>query len=197
MTSRKKRATSQANGSKSRGPKTKTGKTRSSQNALRHGLSVVNRHHPAHGGEIRRTAEAICEGDTEGPWFGPAVVIAECQLVLRCIEMEKAFRIERLRDSSTYPFSTPVLVGALHKLRRSCIEFREIKARLIAAEKTKSQRPPRKAKPDRSELAALRLAMPDLVPLERYERRAWSRQKRAIKEFISLKSRAIDQPPEQ
>jgi hypothetical protein len=34
----------------------------------------------------------------------------------------------------------------------------------------------------------MRHAMPDLDRLERYERRAWSRWKRAIRDFISIKS---------
>jgi hypothetical protein len=32
-----------------------------------------------------------------------------------------------------------------------------------------------------------RAAIGDLIRLERYERRAWSRQKRAIREFIALR----------
>jgi hypothetical protein len=34
----------------------------------------------------------------------------------------------------------------------------------------------------RTEYEALEEAIPDLIRLERYERRAWSRQKRAIQE---------------
>jgi hypothetical protein len=44
----------------------------------------------------------------------------------------------------------------------------------------------------RNEYEALEEAVPDLVRLERYERRAWSRQQRAIQEFVLLKfSRAM------
>jgi hypothetical protein len=36
-------------------------------------------------------------------------------------------------------------------------------------------------------------AFPDLIRLDRYERRAWSRQKRAIRNFMNMKlKRAID-----
>jgi len=41
----------------------------------------------------------------------------------------------------------------------------------------------------RGEFDAMRLALPDLKRLERYERRAWSRRKRAIRDFIEIKSR--------
>jgi hypothetical protein len=43
------------------------------------------------------------------------------------------------------------------------------------------------------EFAALGEAVPDLIRLDRYERRAYSRQKRAIRNFMNMKlKRAID-----
>jgi hypothetical protein len=42
----------------------------------------------------------------------------------------------------------------------------------------------------RDEFDAMRCAMPDLDRLERYERRAWSRRKRAIRSFIEIKARS-------
>jgi hypothetical protein len=43
------------------------------------------------------------------------------------------------------------------------------------------------ARRERNEYDALEEAIPDLIRLERYERRAWSRQRRAIREFLNLK----------
>jgi len=43
------------------------------------------------------------------------------------------------------------------------------------------------ARRERNEYDALEEAVPDLIRLERYERRAWSRQRRAIREFLNLK----------
>jgi hypothetical protein len=44
----------------------------------------------------------------------------------------------------------------------------------------------------RNDYEALEEAIPDLIRLERYERRAWSRQKRAIQQFVLMKfSRAM------
>jgi hypothetical protein len=43
----------------------------------------------------------------------------------------------------------------------------------------------------RTEYEALEEAIPDLIRLERYERRAWSRQKRAIQEFVQQHRVAI------
>ena len=42
----------------------------------------------------------------------------------------------------------------------------------------------------RDEHEALKAAAPDLVRLDRYEHRAWSRQKRAIAEFMMIKARS-------
>ena len=48
---------------------------------------------------------------------------------------------------------------------------------------------------ERDEFAALEEAAPDLIRLDRYERRAWSRQKRAIGDFMNMKlMRAIHAP---
>jgi len=45
---------------------------------------------------------------------------------------------------------------------------------------------------ERDEFDAMREAMPDLERLGRYERRAWSRQKRAMREFIAIKASSFD-----
>jgi hypothetical protein len=44
----------------------------------------------------------------------------------------------------------------------------------------------------RDEYEASQAAIRDLVRLDRYERRAWSRQKRAIREFIRIKTAGLD-----
>jgi hypothetical protein len=43
------------------------------------------------------------------------------------------------------------------------------------------------ARQERDKYDALEEAMPDLIRLDRYVRRAWSRQRRAIREFLNLK----------
>ena len=45
---------------------------------------------------------------------------------------------------------------------------------------------------ERDEFDAMREAMPDLERLVRYERRACSRRKRAMREFMAIKTRAVD-----
>lgn len=50
-------------------------------------------------------------------------------------------------------------------------------------------------KQERDEYEALQAAVQDLIRLERYERRAWSRQKRAIREFIAVRVYSISRIP--
>ncbi len=54
---------------------------------------------------------------------------------------------------------------------------------------------------ERDQYEALEEGIPDLLRLERYERRAWARQKRAMREFLNLKftetlikQRILEQP---
>jgi hypothetical protein len=72
-------------------------------------------------------------------------------------------------------FSPPVVVAIVFALAWTSCLYRSL--------------PRRKPIKSRDEFDALRLAMPDLDRLARYERRAWSRQKRAFREFIEIKSR--------
>jgi hypothetical protein len=98
MTSPKKVAANRINGRKSRGPRTSSGKTRSSRNARRHGLAAFNTQDPAMSGQIKQLADAICHGDNDTLLREQAVAIAESQLWLSCIAWEKLAALERLRD---------------------------------------------------------------------------------------------------
>jgi hypothetical protein len=207
MISRAKAEASRNNGRKSRGPRTAAGKSCASHNALRHGLAALT-HKPAAFAEVERIAKAICNGDTNPLLFDQALVIAENEMVRRCVRGEAIAMIERLRDITVNPLSRDnSLTRAKVRFRRGKLRYKQLvqaKAKTIATttggEKNSLQeqesdaaqsQPTRMQKPikSRDEFDALRLAMPDLDRLARYERRAWSRQKRAFREFIEIKSR--------
>jgi hypothetical protein len=200
---------SRSNGRKSRGPRTAAGKSCASRNALRHGLAALT-YKPGLFPEIERIAKAICNGDTNPLLFEQALVIAENEMVLRCVSVERIAAIERLRDITAKPLSKRdnSVTRAKARFRQAKLRYRQLvqaKANNVAAnnrqgrnslqvqesEPVQSQ-PTRKQKPIklRDEFDALRLAMPDLDRLARYERRAWSRRKRAVCEFIEIKSRS-------
>ena len=207
MISRAKAEASRNNGRKSRGPRTAAGRSCASHNALRHGLAALT-YKPAAFAEVERIAKAICNGDTNPLLFDQALVIAENEMVRRCVRVEAIAMIERLRDITVNPLSRDnSLTRAKVRFRRGKLRYKQLvqaKAKTIAtttggeknslqeqeSEAAQSQ-PTRMQKPikSRDEFDALRLAMPDLDRLARYERRAWSRQKRAFREFIEIKSR--------
>jgi hypothetical protein len=62
----------------------------------------------------------------------------------------------------------------------------------LTIERARKQIKEREQIEGRDEHEALEAAIPDLTRLDRYERRAWSRQKRAIREFMRIKLAATD-----
>jgi hypothetical protein len=170
-------------------------------------LAAISRHNPALWPEIERIAKAICNGDANPLLFEQATVIAESEIVLRCMRLEKVRLIERLRDPRAKPLSQKDDSLARAKARFRLVKFRY--KRLLQSKPNNIAKPNgqgRKAsrgggseahqpRPTgaqkirtRDEFDALRHALPDLERLARYERRAWSRRKRAIRELIAIKA---------
>jgi hypothetical protein len=190
------------NGRKSRGPRTAAGKFRSSRNALRHGLAAISRHNPECLPEIERIANALCKGDTDPLLFEHALIFAENDYILRCVRTEGLAAIERLRDPTATPFTKPgeALARAKARIRQAKRAYEQLLTAKTknAATNSKdlasngSSEPIREPKPlaMRDEFDAVRLALPDLKRLERYERRGLSRRKRGIRDFIEIKSRS-------
>jgi hypothetical protein len=175
-------------------------RSRARRKTLRHGLAAITRHNPRLFPDIERMAKAICNGDTNPLLMEQALLIAENEILLRCVRLECIAVIERLRDKTLTP-----LTRRNNSLARAKIMFRAAKFRYKLLVRFKATDPWRsspqqqeseaaqltsKQKPIRSrdEFEAMRLAMPDLDRLARYERRAWSRRKRAIRDFITIKS---------
>ena len=200
MSSQARLAANRANAQKSRGPRSASGRTRASRNALRHGLAAISRHNPAYFPEIGRMATAYCEGDTDPLLFEQALIIAESDIILICLGAERLAAIERMRDPDAIPFSDSK--ASLARARARFAQAKRAYAQLvkakqakagstsdtgkasISAQKNKGPHPPAQ----RDECDAMCRAAPDLTRLERYERRAASRRNRAIREFIFIKS---------
>jgi hypothetical protein len=200
MSSQARLAANRANARKSRGPRSASGRTRASRNALRHGLAAISRHNPAYFPEIGRMASAYCEGDTDPLLFEQALIIAESDIILICLGAERLAAIERMRDPDAIPFSDSK--ASLARARARFAQAKRAYAQLvkakqakagstsdtgkasISAQKNKGPHPPAQ----RDECDAMCRAAPDLTRLERYERRAASRRNRAIREFIFIKS---------
>jgi len=201
MTSAKKVAANRINGRKSRGPRTGAGKARASRNARRHGLAVFNNKDPALAGRVRQMVDAICRGDDDPLVREYAVAIAESQLWLDCIEAEKLALIERLRDPMAYALTRHVRIAPAKARMRLCDvadRHQRVIDDLIENTKAAGRNPERQPLPpnleaaifedtERDDYESLREGVGDLVRLLRYERRAWSRRKRAVRAFMVIK----------
>jgi hypothetical protein len=98
MTSEKKIAANRANGKKSRGPNTVSGKLQSSRNAWRHGLAAAADAEPTASPAVKRMANAICGNEHGDPdLYDLAVTIARWQIVLLKVRAARIAAIERQR----------------------------------------------------------------------------------------------------
>jgi len=201
-------AANRANGRKSRGPRTPAGKSNSSRNAFRHGLGAITRKDPEVFAEIEPVAKAICNGATDPLLIEQALIIAENGFVLNCVQTEWIAAIERHRDRTATPLATGDLGFARAKARLKTAKLTyqilvDSSGKDAAASDAASTREAHVRSSGRRERAtfervtstlerdefdAMRSAMPVLDRLERYRRRAWSRQKRAIRRFIEIES---------
>jgi hypothetical protein len=204
--SEKKRAASRSNGARSRGPRTAAGKRNASRNALRHGFAALS-HRNTVSDEIYEFARMLCGGDNNRDLFELALAIAENDILLRSIRTECVAVVERLRDptaSALCKRDTSLatakaradqidLAGAeLDKIyaRFGVLSWEELSVEQIDQLESEAPRPGWRPPliEDRDECDALMAALPDLLRLSRYERRACSRRRRAIEKFIKLRT---------
>jgi hypothetical protein len=165
MTSTKKIAASRSNATKSTGPKTAQGKKQSRTNALRHGLAAIAPRDPATSAEIERLARWFCGEGATPEQYEHARAIAEEHIMLQRVETAYVAILERARNTA-----------------HDEVDQRGAKLGVTAGRETPTCAPP-PATP--SELDALRVALPQLVKLDRYMERALARHRRAIRAFVA------------
>jgi hypothetical protein len=164
MTSETKRAANRRNAARSTGPRSAASKTRASQNALRHGLAISLRHDPATRAEIERMAKLISGDGASRLKHELALVRAESEIVLRRARMARVAIIERA-------------MNAAH-LR---VDQGQPRGRPGPGADTDA---PATAAP--ADVEALRQALPQLVRLERYARRAFLRGDRTARRLAAI-----------
>jgi hypothetical protein len=208
VTSEKQIAANRINGQKSSGPRTARGKAKASRNALRHGLEAVP--DDATLQRIGRIVDAICGSHASALERELAAVIAESQVLIARVRGARIDAIERMRTASAtspmpaykfdaaqhrmidaakkdnYPKAMNILMRLVNKAVR---EHRlELADEYFAKQSlARGEVPPEVAKIyvcgkriPRSEVESACFAIPVLVSLERYERRAISRRRHAI-----------------
>jgi hypothetical protein len=170
MTSDKKIAANRLNAKKSIGPRTQRGKSRASRNAWRHGWAVAKTGHSKASAHVESMAKAICGGHGPPALYEQVVIIAECEMRLLKLRAARVAAIHRNRS---------VEPGARQPNELSGFPTTE---RCGAARSVVERAEPRQSE-DMDELHG---ALPELVRLDHYERRAISRRNRAIRMFEAI-----------
>src|SRR6516164_5177919 len=178
MTSARKIRANRANARSSTGPKTAKGRARSARNALRHGLSLPIVSNPTLSQEVAALARQIAEMDAAPEIKEPACRIAEAQVDLRRVRGLRHNLMARALSDRDYDSRVnwdKKLMTALRIVRR-CSRCEDVPREEVRFLSSKLEEPERFATII-SEIARR------LPALNRYERRALSRRKMAIRAF--------------
>lgn len=170
--------TNRANAGRSTGPRSAAGKARSAQNAVRHGLAVPVRADPEVSLEVRELAQRLSahDGDAE-----LALAVAEAQVDVRRIRTLRhaliAHALERFatRESVVEAKALGLLEKATDAMMKNQLDRAEVLIGSAHAMLTPVEDPCER------EAAVLRNLSGQLAKLDRYERRAVSRRKFAIR----------------
>jgi hypothetical protein len=218
MTTEREVAANRRNAAKSTGPRTRRGKATVSRNALRHGLASAIVGHGGEPEKVACLARLIAGKSSDGVRYEQAIIIAESWLSISRIRLFRVKAIERFRERMESPFfpGSPLpqeidglarqhalgniraardIIGRWAKATEAGVE--ELKAsvkelsggdaaRLVAFGESFEKQP---SKP-RTDAECFLLALSELCALERYERRALSRRRRAIRIFDALSASA-------
>lgn len=116
------------------GPRSAAGKAIASRNALRHGFSAALHRRPPAPEQIERLVRAICADDRDPAVVALAYKIAETQLLLSDVAMQKIAIVERLREPYANAFSRKdnSLQLATARALQAWLEHREIVAQIPA-----------------------------------------------------------------
>ena len=184
MTSDHKIKANRANAQASTGPKTADGRARAARNALRHGLSLPVCSNPALSEEVETLAREIAGPDANAETQDLARQVAEAQIDLRRVRYA---RHKLLSDALTDPHydnwreKMAVLGSLLRKKNAPDLPVEDFAAFL----KSMPQGPHKFA-------TILSQEAKQLLAMDRYERRALSRRKSAIRAFDETRGRPIN-----
>jgi hypothetical protein len=178
----------------STGPKTAAGKARAAQNAFRHGLNVSVLSDPLLAPEVEAMARKICGPDADAETLEWARRIAEAQIDLNRVRTSRRRLLTRFFVD---PYYQPKHVNRLElRLLKMALSGRlppGVPADVDAIKQMVNPKPPE----GEEKLAIIiKERVSELAVFDRYERRALSRRKAAIRNFQAARLRARPRPTE-
>jgi hypothetical protein len=169
-----------ANAKSSTGPRTAVGKARAAQNAFRHGFNVPVRSDPLLAPEIEAMARRISSGYADAETMEWARRIAEAQFDLNRVRNSRRLLIAQLLDN---PGFVPRHIDR-QRLRLLHLALgARFRGPLIEVHKIKEIFSPMRPESEEKLAVILRKKVSELAAFDRYERRALSRRKAAIRNF--------------
>jgi hypothetical protein len=187
LTTVRQRRANGANAKASTGPKTKAGKARSAQNALRHGLTISVWSEPALAPQVEAIALRIAGPNAEAEALERARRIAEAQVDLNRVRSLRSLAIVRMLSDSrcgSLLEAMPqfrLLARFLDRAERDAVRPVDIEA----IDQVLHSKP---LEGDAKLATILVDSTGEFARLDQYERRAMSRRKTAIRNFDACRA---------
>ena len=191
MTSERRQRANRANARSSTGPKTAGGKARAAQNAFRHGLNVSVLSDPSLAPEAEAIARRICAPDENGEALEWARRIAEAQVDLTRVRNTRGQLITRLLVDTG--FQPAQVYRQQLRVAKMVLGGKRSRTLPINVDEVGDMLSPKPLEGEEKLAIILEEKISEFAALDRYERRALSRRKAAIRNFDAARTLAVTQ----